>query len=410
MTTWLLAERMIDGTGASPLPQPAIRVEDGFIREIRPRDGTFAPDASAVVRDMGSVTLIPGLVDAHVHLCFEPDGRPMRAVLDDPMERVFFRTLRNAQSALAAGVTTIRDCGGRGFVVNAVRDAIAERLVTGPRILSCAMPITTTRGHLWYCGAEADSTDELVKKVREFAKAGVDYIKVVATGGRNTPGSNVYEPQYRLDQLTALVEDSHRLELRVASHALSPSGIAISVRAGVDTVEHCTWYTRDGFGYAPAVVEEMKSKGIYAGFNFTDRYRDALDSEGNLDMTRVNDRTGELRARMRDAGLPFFLSTDSGVPYMPHADFALAIEVAAWAMRLSPMEAIIAATREPARAIGADEVGTLEVGKRADMVALGGNPLDHLRELRNVCAVLRDGEIVARRVGEAISLAIPLSL
>lgn len=406
METWILAERAITATGAPPLARPAIRVADGFIRELRKRDETFAVGRGDAIVDFGSATLIPGLVDAHVHLCFDSDGRPMRAILDDPIERVFFRALRNAQSALAAGVTTVRDCGGRGFVVNAARDAIASGLATGPRVLSCAMPITTTRGHLWYCGAEADSSDELVRKVREFAKAGVDYIKVVATGGRNTPGSNVFEPQYRFDQLAALVADAHRLELRVASHALSPSGIRLSVRAGVDTVEHCTWYTPDGFGYEPDVVNEMKAKGIYAGFNFTDRFRAALDSEGNLDVSRLNERTGELRARMRDDGLPFYLSTDSGVPHMEHSDFGLAIEAAAWAMRLTPTEAIAAATREPALAIGARDIGTLEVGKRADMVALDGDPLSQLRNLRNVRAVLRDGVVVAQREGDTVLLAL----
>lgn len=402
---WILAERMIPGTDDPPVCHPALRVEGGIIRDIRSRSEGLIPEG--VVFDFGTATLIPGLVDAHVHLCFNPDGRPMQAVLEEPLERTFFRALRNAQAALASGVTTVRDCGGRGFVVNAVRDAIAEGLATGPRILSCAMPITTTHGHLWYCGAEADSTEELLKKVREFTKAGVDYIKVVATGGRNTPGSNIYEPQYRLEQLAALVEDAHRLGRHVASHALSPKGIAYSVRAGVDTVEHCTWYTPEGFGYDPEIVAEMKAKGIYAGFNFTDRYRDALDAEGHLDLSRIHDRTGELRARMRDTGVRFFLSTDAGVPHMPHEDFSLAIEVGAWAMRLSPMEALLAATREPARAIGIEEIGTLEVGKRADIVVLDGNPLEHLSYLRSVRAVLRDGEIVAERVGEKMLLRTP---
>lgn len=392
MTPWLTADRLFAATDAPPLPHPFVRVEQGIIRDIRSRDNP--PPAGEPIEHFPGCTLLPGLIDAHIHLSFCADGRPMQRILDDPLERLYLRTLANAQAALMAGVTTVRDCGGRDFVVLAVRNAINDGLVPGPRILSCAMPITTTRGHLWYCGAEADSTHELIKKVREFSKRGIDFTKICVTGGFNTPGSNRDAAQYPLESVQAVVADSHRLNLKVASHALSREGIFVSVRAGVDTVEHCTWFTKDGFDYHPETVQEMKEKGIYAGFNFSGNFRAAMDAEGNLDFSAIPDVTGDLRRKMRREELPFFLTTDAGIPLMRHEDFALSVEVGARFMELSPAEAVIAATREPARAIGLSDVGTLEIGKRADFLVVEGNPLEQLADLRKVRAVYRDGSRV----------------
>ncbi|MBT7806442.1 amidohydrolase family protein, partial [Candidatus Poribacteria bacterium] len=342
-------------------------------------------------------TLMPGLIDGHVHLAFVGDGTPMADIVHDDDATIHFRALRNAQATLASGVTTVRDCGGPGFTVPAARDAIARGAAIGPRILSCAMPITTTAGHLHYCGAETDSAVALRKRVRAFAKRGVDFIKVCATGGNNTPRSNIYAPQYSPRELAALVDDAHRLGLHVASHALSREGIAASVDAGVDTVEHCTWFSPDGADYDPDTVDRMIQRGIYAGYNFSGPIADALGDDGRLHASLVQDATAPLRRRMRDAGAPFFVTTDAGIPRMPHGSFPLSIEAAGLLMGLTAAEALAAATCEPAAAFGADTVGTLEVGKRADILALNGDPLDHLSALRDVRAVLRDGVVCAER-------------
>lgn len=205
----------------------------------------------------------------------------------------------------------------------------------------------------------------------------------------------------------AVVEDAHRLERHVASHVLSPEGIAYSVRAGVDAVERCTWILPKASVTTPRIVVETKAKGIYAGFNFTDRYCDALDAKDISTWAEFTSVPASSERKCAMRGCVFFLSTDADVPHMPHEDFGLAVEVGAWAMHLSPTEALLAATREPVRAIGVEEIGNLEVGKRAEIVALDGNPLEHLSHLRSVRAVLRDGEVVAERADGRTLLRTP---
>jgi imidazolonepropionase-like amidohydrolase len=390
MTTWIHAERLVTAPSWVPVRDPWVRVVDGFIAEVT----TTSDDVGdAPVLEFPGATLIPGLIDGHTHLAFGGDGTPMADIAHDDDATVQFRTLRNAQVTLASGVTTARDCGGPGFAVPAARDAIASGAFVGPRILSCAMPITTTAGHLHYCGAEADSATELRRTVRRFAKGGVDFIKVCATGGRNTPRSNIYTPQYSVEELTALVNDAHRLGLHVASHALSREGIAVSVEAGVDTVEHCTWFSPEGTDYDASTVSRMIQQGIYGGYNFSGPFHEALDSAGRLDASRIEDGTAPLRRRMREEGAPFFLTTDAGIPRMPHGHFPLSIEVAASVMRLPASAALAAATCEPAQAFGATDIGTLEPGKRADMLVLNRDPLGDLSALRDKRAVLRDGVV-----------------
>ena len=162
-------------------------------------------------------------------------------------------------------MTTVRDCGSRGTFLGALRDGIAAGLLPGPRLLVCGPPLTSTAGHLWVCGGEVDTAEGARALVRRLVKEGADFIKVMATGGRMTPGTNVGRAQFSVAELRAIVEDAHRLGRRVAAHCLGTEGIANAVEAGVDTVEHCDWLDAGGEAVAfdEGVARRMAERGIY---------------------------------------------------------------------------------------------------------------------------------------------------
>jgi imidazolonepropionase-like amidohydrolase len=391
--------QLIDGTGAEPMRDAALAIEGERIVGIAPAQAMARDDAEVI--DLGDATVLPGLVDAHCHLMFEPasDHETVRAILasDDEYHGVL-RAARNAQLALLAGITTLRDCGGRGFATLALRDAVNNGTITGPRIIAAGPAITTTRGHLHYLGMEADSTDELIKAGRQVIKAGADYVKVCVTGGNMTPGSNAYLPQYDVKALTALVEDAHRLGRRVAGHAHGAAGIRVAVEAGIDYIEHCSWAREDGqTDYDRGAVERIVDKGLWIDCTFPGVQRLLLpvspEDEEGLSQLRAN--VAVFRQMMRE-GLPCIVSSDNGVRNTRFEEFAQTVEVAVVGCQLSPMQAIGLATREPAKALGlGQEIGTLEAGKVADLVVVDGNPLADIRALRNVKAVMRGGRMVA---------------
>ena len=204
--------------------------------------------------DASGMTLLPGLIDAHVHLAWDKtlyniysaEDYQARLRARNP-ERQLVRAGHHAQLALAAGVTTVRDCGADDFAVLALRDAINSGEFVGPRILASGRPITTTAGHI-YSGWGVDSADEVRKAVRFLAGQRVDFIKLVASGGTTTPGTNITRAQYTLEEIRVAVQEAHRLGLQLAAHAISTDSIRLAAEAGVDTIEHCSWIGSDGKG------------------------------------------------------------------------------------------------------------------------------------------------------------------
>ena len=396
------AGHLVDGTGGPASRNVAVAVEEGRITSIVPL-ATVA-EAEREVVDLGEATLLPGFIDTHAHLMFEPLAEHT-SVIDtlarDSEEIGLLRAARHAQLALSAGVTTIRDCGGRGLTTLALRDAVASGLVVGPRILAAGPAITTTRGHLWYLGMEADSGDEVLKAGRRLVKAGADFIKICVTGGNMTAGSNSYLPQYSVDVLRALVEDAHRLGVKVVGHVHGTPGIRAAVAAGIDDVEHCTWVGEDGgTDYDRDVAQEMMEKGIHVGLTFTGVQRMLLPSadtpevEQGRQLERLQENVAVFRTLLAD-GVSAVVSSDAGVRNTRFEDFAQSLEVMAKGCGATPVQAIAAATRLAAESLGlAREIGTLEVGKVADMVAVDGDPLRDLRALRHVRAVIRGGRVV----------------
>ena len=253
----------------------------------------------------------------------------LRRGLDTPLPavpvtdgRALLQGVQAAQGVLAAGVTTVRDCAARGHHAQELRDAVEDRIIAGPRILASGPPITTTAGHIWRLGYEADSVTEVRRAVRRLVKEGVDFIKVCATGGRGTPGSVIGRAQYSTDELRAIVEDAHRLGRHVATHALGTEGIRRAVEAGIDTIEHCAWLDLDGetLAFDEAVVESMAVQGLVASIAAGppwEVFHQDKELAGNssppttvarLDTMQVRWR---LIQRMRELGVQVCLATDS---------------------------------------------------------------------------------------------------
>jgi imidazolonepropionase-like amidohydrolase len=237
-------------------------------------------------------------------------------------------------------------------------------------------------------------------------REGVDFLKVIATGGGGTPGSNVGAPQFTEAELTAAVEEGHRLGRRVTVHAIGTEGIRRAVRAGVDGVEHCGWMALGGgLEYEQDAVRGMVDQGIVVTPTLTAWYRSAYDDFRNMSADRramraVREERTALWRRMADAGVTFAAGPDTGISDTRFDGFAWEVELFAEKLGFSPAEALATATTHAARAVGlTDEVGTIAPGKRADLVVVDGDPTIDLAALRRVRAVVAAGRIVVREGG-----------
>jgi imidazolonepropionase-like amidohydrolase len=236
-----------------------VLVEDGRIVTVD-RSGAAAPPHAEVV-ELADATLLPGLVDAHVHLAFEPTGHPLVDVLGVDDEVLLSRMRSNAARALAAGITTVRDLGDARHLTGRVRSGWTG----GPELLMSGPPITRTGGHCWFLGGAADGVDGVRAAVAQRVAAGVDIIKIMATGGLMTPGFGVHESQYGPVELRAACEAARGFGLAVTAHAHGPRGIAESVAAGVDGVEHATFLTADGAELDVDTVDRLAAAGAFVG-------------------------------------------------------------------------------------------------------------------------------------------------
>jgi imidazolonepropionase-like amidohydrolase len=398
---------LIDGTGQPPLPDGALLVEDARIVAVGPLSTVRAgrqPSSEVKEIDLRPRILLPGLIDCHVHLVGGPEPRTLWNTQYEDDARLAIRAYANAQSALTVGLTTVRDCGARGTVVLSLTQAIADGIVPGPRILNAGAPITTTGGHCYFLGGEADGIEGVQRAVRQRHKAGVDFIKVMTTGGGLTPGSNKGAAQYSQAELDAVAEDAHRLRYRMAGHAHGTEGIRRAVAAGFDTIEHCSWLAAEedkDHDYVPTLVEEIVRRGIYVCRTMAGPQRLSLE-EATPEHPFWPDY--DAFRKMVQAGVMVIAGTDAGVDKTPFSGYAYTLETMAGLGEMTPEAILASATRVAAQALGLEgEIGTLEVGKRADAIAVTGNPLEDIRALRRVDFVMRDGRIVARG-GQIISV------
>ena len=382
---------IIDGKGDTPIPNGLILVDGNRIRAVGSRDSLPVPGEAEVI-DLGTATLLPGLIDTHVHLVMNAQEDCVTSLAHKSAVDSVVEAAGNARRALRGGVTTVRDCADVFGVTLTLRQAIDEGHLDGPRILACGLPITTTAGHLHYMGISADSTDEVLKAVRTVVTMGVDWVKVCATGGGLTPDSNVRRAQYSAETLTALVQDAHRLGRKVAAHAHGTEGVLNCAIAGTDSIEHCSWMgEEEGHRYDEDAVDLIRKKGLYVSHTITGPRTGTPEEVEELLNSELGERFALLK-RTLEEGVRMVISSDAGVRDTRFEDFAGSLVIAVKCCGFSPMGSIIAATNRAAEMLGmADRVGSLEPGKFADILAVDGNPLQDIGAIRRIIGVFKDG-------------------
>jgi len=401
------ASTLVDGTGADPCFDAEVVVSNGSIRYAGPALPR-ADDADVI--DYGDATIMPGLIDCHCHLQFgaySSHERTLAVHKSASNEERVITAIRNAQRALATGVTTMRDTGGYLTLNMLIREAQRAGHFMGPRLLVCGAPITTTGGHLNWCGLRADSRDEVIRAARSMVEAGADFIKVMATGGMMTPGSQAGHSQYDLETLSALVTDSHRLRRHVAAHVLGADGCRDAIDAGVDTLEHCSWLTADGIrGQSEidaAAVDRIDATHQSVHMTLAAMNRTPFRDLAHLDALPADERE-RIRAAganfryMREQGVPHVVSTDAGVIDTPFHEFPLSVISAVVALDTTPVDAMHLVTGAAAQAIGLGEVtGSLIPGRQADLLVVDGDASENICNIARTVSVYLGGQEVVRK-------------
>ena len=332
-------------------------------------------------------TVLPGLVDGHVHLAFDgrPDPATTLAAMDD--DALLDDMATRARQLLASGVTTVRDLGDRRGLVLRLRDAIADGSQAGPRILAAAAPLTVPGGHCWFLGGEVDGEDAIRATVKSHAASGADLVKVMATGGHLTPsGPSMIESQFSAAELRLVVAEARGHGLPVASHAHGTAGIVDSVAAGVDTVEHCTWLGPSGFDVPEDTIEAIVSGGVRVCPAISRNWRDFGARFGDEVASTL---IGRLKW-LDDQGVRLIAGTDAGIPGATVEHYVDALEAFAHA-GIALDRVLEIATTDAAAGLGLAGTGRLAAGQRADVLVVGGDPTADLDALRDVRLVVAGG-------------------
>lgn len=391
--TVLLPEWLIDGTGAATAVGQAVVVEGERIIAVSPA-ATLPDDPDATVVRLNGMTLLPGLINNHVHLVLPGDGTPFVPWVDLQSDAALALVAAgNLATSLASGVTTVRDCGGRGTTVFDVRAAQAAGTIPGARVIACGWPLTITGGHTRQFGGEVDGTEGVRVMVRRVIALGADYVKVMASGG-GTPGSLPLRPSFAATELRVLVDEAHALGTRVSAHCIATESVLRAVEAGVDMIEHASFADLDGaYRLDPQVVDALARSGIPVTPTLQVA-RDMVDAlpdgpERSSWRERREAHCGIVRA-LRARGVPLLAGSDAGWRATAFGAFHKELEELT-ACGLSAVEAVRATTGAVAVALGIDDRGTIAPGMLADLVAVRGDLAADIRRVREVAAVWQGG-------------------
>ncbi len=404
---------LIDGFGREPKKFVDVSVENGRIIEIVPTGSKNWPEGIKVYEQKG-MTLMPGFVDVHSHLMFGTPRSYEDVIHNDSDELMILRGPKNAYKHLRAGVTTLRDCGARNNVGFAIKQARDAKLFLSPRILACGRPLTTTGGHFWWCGQEADGEVGVVKAVRQLVKDGADFLKIMASGG-GTKGTDATRPTFTTKEMKAAVDQIHEFGKKATAHCISADSVERAADAGVDQIEHFNFLLPNGVReFSQSTAEKIAKKNltisptIQTGYNVIEQLENKKATVGlsNAEEQQLQAAKYKLETkldftrRFKELGIRIVMGTDA---IREFGNYAIGLKLLSRA-GLSPMELVFAATRDAANAIDAEDVGQIIPGKKADMIFLDGNPLEDIDAFGRVRAVILDGDVVVdKRFDDLVS-------
>ncbi|MEU6674728.1 amidohydrolase family protein [Streptomyces sp. NPDC046925] len=391
--TLITAGRVLTGPGGRHVVDGAVLTEGADIVAVGAR-AEVEPLARGVAQwyALPGATVLPGLIDAHVHLVFDASKDPV-AVLDAHSDTTLMAAMEErALQFLRSGVTTVRDLGDRGRLTLRLREAITASRVPGPRIVAATTPLTVKGGHCWFLGGEVEGESEIRALVRRNAELGADVIKVMATGGGLTRGGPAtWQAQFSAPEIRVVVREARRAGLPVAAHAHGTEGIVAAVMAGVDTIEHCTWMNRKGLGLREDVLDAIVAKGIRICPTVSPNWRmlpmffGAERAKAMFDQVRT----------MAERGARLIAGTDAGVQRAGCDGLAQSLGFYQH-LGVAPDRVIDMATSEAADALHiGDHVGQLAAGYRADLIAVHGDPLKDVEALGDVRLIMANGTMVA---------------
>jgi len=397
------AGHMLDVKTGKMLDNVTVVIDGEKVTSVSSGGGSQSDNQAGIrVINLPNATLLPGLIDAHTHLTFDPNFGYQELGVSIPKEALI--GAKNARITLEAGFTTVRNVGASGYTDIALRDAINEGMVPGPRIMASGPALSITGGHCdqnllpyeWHAKSDgaADGVEGVQHKVREIIKYGADVIKVCATGGVLSKGDDPRASQYTLEEMKAIVADAHRLGRKVAAHAHGAQGIAWAAEAGVDSIEHGSYIDDAG-------IAQMKKNGTYLVPTqyLSDWMRENAVKIGLPAMyaTKMKEVTAVSRQNIKkafNAGVKIAFGTDAAV--YPHGlnahEFAVYVQIG-----MTPLQAIQTATVNAADLLGWSKIGSIETGNFADIIAVNGDPLKDVTQLENPVMVMKGGTVYKQK-------------
>ena len=381
----LVAARLFDSASATVRERPVLLIEGERIADVA---FGVEPPPDAPVHDLGDATLLPGLIDPHVHLALDASPDPVARLAARSDSELVAAMERAARTAARAGITTMRDLGDRGYLSLGLRGRPDL-----PTLLAAGPPITLAGGHCHFLGGRVEpGPDGMRAGVRERAERGVDVVKIMASGGTLTPGTFQHQAQFDVDDLRAAVDESHRLGLPVTAHAHATAAVVNALDAGVDGIEHATFWTEEGVASPTDVLARIVERGVTVGATVGVLPTSAGPPPAVA--ARLRPMLANLRY-LHEAGAVMVAGSDAGIgPPKPHdvLPYALAMLVGAG---FGPAAVLQMMTRGAADACGlGDRKGRLATGYDADVLAVHGDPVGTVAAIHDVAAVYLRGAAI----------------